>query len=131
MTHATGTFTIDLRPADGPTEPEGLGRFELDKEFHGQLVGASRGVMLSAGDPSTGSAGYVVVEIVTGRIGTLQGRFALQHHGTMVEGVATLSIAVVPGSGSGDFAGISGEFVLTVDDDGTHHYDLDYALASG
>lgn len=137
--HAIGTFTIDLRPAAGPQGqggaadpegPEGLGRFEFDKQFHGDLVAVSRGAMLSAGDPGAGSAGYVVIEIVEGRIGDREGRFALQHHGVMVAGEATLTVAVVPGSGTGDFAGITGDLELTVDDDGTHRYDLDYNVAS-
>ncbi|WP_295695321.1 DUF3224 domain-containing protein [Lapillicoccus sp.] len=129
--HATGTFTIDLRPADGPdgpNDPEGLGRFEFDKEFHGDLVATSRGAMLSAGDPSTGSAGYVVVEIVEGRIGDREGRFALQHSGVMDAGEPTLVIAVVPGSGTGGFAGIRGDFELTVDEDGSHRYELSYSV---
>lgn len=126
--HATGTFTIDLRPAEGPADPEGLGRFEFDKQFHGDLVAASRGAMLSAGDPGTGSAGYVVVEVVEGRIGDREGRFALQHLGVLDAGEQELTIAVVPGSGTGGFAGIKGDFVLVVDDDGTHHYDLGYTV---
>lgn len=131
--HATGTFTIDLRPVDGPDglgDPEGLGRFEFDKQFHGDLVAASRGAMLSAGEPATGSAGYVVVEIVEGRIGHREGRFALQHSGVMDAGELTLVIAVVPGSGTGDFAGITGDFELTIDEDGSHRYELSYTVGS-
>jgi len=126
--HATGTFTIDLRPAPGPADPEGLGRFDFDKQFHGDLVASSRGTMLSAGDPGTGSAGYVVVEIVEGRIGDREGRFALQHNGVMADGETTLAITVVPGSGTGGFVGIRGDFVLDLDDDGTHSYELDYTV---
>lgn len=128
--HATGTFTIDLRPAEGPAEPTGLGRFEFDKQFHGDLVATSRGAMLSAGDPSTGSAGYVVVEVVEGRVADRAGGFALQHNGVMDGGEATLDITVVPGSGTGGFTGIRGDFALTVDDDGTHRYDLTYTVPS-
>lgn len=126
--HATGTFTIDLRPAEGAPDPEGLGRFEFDKQFHGDLVATSRGAMLSAGDPSTGAAGYVVVEIVEGRIGEREGRFALQHSGVRDAGELRLVIAVVPGSGTGDFAGIGGDFELTVDEDGSHRYKLSYTV---
>jgi len=40
----------------------------------------------------------------------------------------TLSITVVPNSGTGALEGIEGEFVLTVGPDGVHHYDLAYRL---
>lgn len=126
MAQARGTFTVQLRPVEG--EPEGLGRFELDKVFVGELAGTSRGVMLSAGDPATGSAGYVVIEVVDAQIGGHTGRFALQHSGTMHGGAPDLTITVVPGSGSGDFAGMEGTFTLDVVD-GSHHYLLDYSLA--
>ena len=91
-------------------------------------MATSRGAMLSAGDPSTGAAGYVVVEIVEGRIGEREGRFALQHSGARDAGELRLVIAVVPGSGTGDFAGIGGDFELTVDEDGSHRYKLSYTV---
>lgn len=44
------------------------------------------------------------------------------------EGSQTLHYAIVPGSGYGEFNGITGTFRLTIEDDGTHRYELDYEI---
>jgi hypothetical protein len=46
----------------------------------------------------------------------------------MSGGHQTLHYEVVPGSGDGELAGISGVLHLTIDEDGTHHYELEYDL---
>ncbi|MET0382511.1 MAG: DUF3224 domain-containing protein, partial [Burkholderiaceae bacterium] len=104
-----------------------LGRFLLAKTFEGGIVGTGAGEMLSAGDPAAGSAGYVALEWVSGRIGARAGRFALQHSGTMDRGGQRLSITVVPGTGSGELAGLAGHLELSVAD-GVHGYTLHYRL---
>ena len=125
---ARGTFVIEFRPPQADADPPGMGRLEFDKTFTGDLVGTSRGAMLSAGDPSSGSAGYVVVEVVHGHVAGRSGTFALQHSGTMHDGEQHLAITVVPGSGTGELTGISGGLDLTVDGDGVHHYELSYRV---
>ena len=53
--------------APGLAELDGaVGRFELTKRFHGDFDGTGTGVMLSAGDPQAGTAGYVAIEAVKG-----------------------------------------------------------------
>lgn len=127
VSSAHGTFDVTLRP--GPAELDGtVDRFELSKTFHGDLTGTGTGVMLSAGDPQAGAAGYVAIEIVCGRLGGSDGGFALQQFGTMAGGAQTLHYEVVPGSGSGELTGITGTLRLEIADDGTHHYQLDYDL---
>src|SRR6266404_3014682 len=71
--HASGTFEVKMTPqsTDDKTEGATIGKFTIDKQFHGDLEGTSKGEMLSAGAPATGSAGYVAMEKVSG---TLQGR---------------------------------------------------------
>jgi hypothetical protein len=124
---ASGTFEVTL--AAGPAELEGaVGRFELTKRFHGDFDGTGTGVMLAAGDPQSGAAGYVAIEAVKGVLGDLEGGFALQQFGTMCGGHQTLHYEVVPGSGAGELTGISGTLNLTIDEDGTHHYELEYDL---
>jgi hypothetical protein len=103
-------------------------RFQLTKRFHGDLDGTGTGVMLSGGDPQAGQAGYVAIETVSGHLGSRHGEFALQQFGTMRAGQQALHYEVVPGSGSGELTGISGRLHLTIDQDGTHHYQLDYEL---
>jgi hypothetical protein len=124
---AKGTFDVDLSPA--PPEADGaIGRFDLKKTFHGDLDGVGEGVMLSAGDPRTGNAGYVAIETVTGRLDDREGSFAMQQFGTLKNGESTLHYEIVPGSGQGDLEGITGPLELTIEPDGTHRYALEYDL---
>ena len=128
-TTARGTFAVTLQP--GAAELDGaVARFELSKTFTGDLAGTGRGLMLSAGDPQTGEAGYVAVETVRGRLAGREGGFALQQFGTMHAGAQVLRYEVVPGSGDGGLAGITGTLHLEVDDDGSHRYALEYDLRS-
>lgn len=124
--HAIGTFTIAMTPAtlDGVGS---VGVMTLRKTWSGDLEGDGEGVFASAGDPGNGTAGYVALEQVNGRIGDRAGSFALQQFGQMVAGEAELTYAVVPGSGTGDLVGMAGTLALTVED-GVHHYDLAFTL---
>jgi hypothetical protein len=127
LQQARGTFDVDLQP--GATELGGaVGRFDLTKTYSGDLEGDGAGIMLSAGNAQEGSAGYVALETVTGILNGRAGGFALQQFGVMDGGDHSLTYVVVPGSGSGELVGITGALDLTIDDDGTHHYELDYEL---
>jgi hypothetical protein len=83
--------------------------------------------MLTALTPTKGSAGYVAIERVSGTLDGKRGSFVLQHSGTMHEGRQTLSISVVPESGTGALVGIEGVLKLEVVD-GNHNYELEYTL---
>jgi hypothetical protein len=124
---ARGVFEIDLRP--GPAELDGaVSRFDFSKIFRGDLEGSGIGVMLSGGNRQRGSAGYVAIETVSGRLDDRRGSFALQQFGTMDAGSQTLYYEVVPGSGQDELAGITGTFRLTIESDGTHRFELEYEL---
>lgn len=124
---ARGTFEVSLVPAG--TEIGGaVQRTDLAKTFSGQLTGSARGVMLSAGNPATGHAGYVAVEAFAGTVDGRPGSFVLQQLGTMCGESRSLHYVVVDGSGTEELAGITGTVSLVVDDEGTHHVELRYAL---
>lgn len=127
MTIAIGTFEIEMTPAASEID-ETVGRYNFTKTFHGNLQASGMGIMLSAGNPQAGEAGYVAIETVRGRLKGKDGGFALQQFGTMHGGTQALQYAVVPGSGHGSLEGITGVFNLTVEDDGTHRYELDYDI---
>jgi hypothetical protein len=124
--HALGTFTVDVRPLT-PPPAEGLGRFSIDKQIHGDLEATTKGEMFSGGDFKQGSAGYVAIEVVTGTLAGKKGSFALQHFATMDANGPKMQVAVVPGSGTGELKGIAGTFTITIAD-GKHSYDLEYSL---
>jgi len=123
--HARGTFTVTLAQEESGLSM--VGRFALEKTYAGDAVGTGAGVMLSAGDPATGEAGYVVLEVADLTIGERSGTFAMQQLGTMSGGGQSITYLVTPGSGTGGFAGISGRLELEIRD-GQHHYDLVHDL---
>jgi len=128
MTRASGTFEVKLTPLDhhATAEPT-LGRMALDKVLRGDLEATGTGEMLTAGTAVKDSAGYVAVERITGTLHGRTGSFALLHTGVMARGAGQLTITVVPDSGTGELAGISGTLGIAIRD-GKHFYDLDYTL---
>jgi hypothetical protein len=125
---ATGSFDVKLAPQPDPAlESAGLGRRGIDKQFRGDLEAHSLGAMLSAGTEVPGSAGYVALERVTGTLHGRRGSFALQHHGLMKRGEPSLSVVVVPDSGTGELAGLEGAMTIRIDD-GAHSYSFEYSL---
>jgi flagellar basal body rod protein FlgG len=126
-THASGTFEVKMTPL--PAE-EGavVGKFSLDKQFSGNLVGTSKGEMLAMATAVPGSAGYVAMEQVTGTLNGRSGAFALQHNGTMTRGAGELSVTVVPDSGTDQLEGLAGKLTIKIDD-GKHFYDFEYTLS--
>ena len=97
--HAHGTFTVKVQPI-APAPAEGLARFSIDKQIHGELEATTKGEMFSGGDPKQGVAGYVAIEVVTGTLQGKQGSFALAHLATMDASGARMQVIVVPGSGT-------------------------------
>jgi hypothetical protein len=127
---ATGEFDVNLRALDAYARgKEGikLGRMSIDKTFRGDLAGTSIGEMLSAMTTVKGSAGYVAIEQVSGSLAGKKGNFVLQHFGTMNKGQSSLVLEVVPDSGSGQLAGLSGTMTIKLDE-GRHSYEFDYEL---
>jgi uncharacterized protein DUF3224 len=127
MAHARGTFEVKLTPQADGDAGAGLGRLILDKQFHGDLEATSQGQMLSAGTAVQGSAGYVALERVSGTLQGRTGTFVLQHHGLMDRGTPSLTITVVPDSGTGELTGISGTMSIEIAE-GRHSYDFEHTL---
>jgi hypothetical protein len=124
--HAHGTFEVKVLPL-APSDIPGVARFSIDKTIHGDLEAITKGEMLTAGDPKAGAAGYVAIETVTGKLDNKSGSFVLQHFATMDSNGPSMLVKVVPGSGTGEFKGISGSFTIIIAD-GKHSYDLEYQL---
>ncbi|WP_273463235.1 DUF3224 domain-containing protein [Sandarakinorhabdus limnophila] len=122
---ASGQFSVTLTAL--PAAPGGVVQHRLEKRFSGELAGTSTGVMMSAGDPAKGIAGYVAMEMVEGTLAGRSGGFALQHNGTMDAGGQQLNVVIVPGSGTGALAGISGRMTIRIAGR-EHFYTLSYAL---
>ena len=86
--------------------------------------------MLAAGTAVKGSAGYVAIERVTGTLGGKSGGFVLMHTGIMNRGTPSLTVTVVPDSGTGDLTGLTGTMAIEITG-GKHFYVLEYDLPAG
>ena len=114
-------------PIEGQPEGSTLARMSIDKQISGDLVAETKGQMLSAMTATKGSAGYVAIERVEGTLHGRKGTFVLQHTGLMNRGTPSLSVIVVPDSGTGDLVGLSGTFDIIIAD-GKHSYEFKYSL---
>ena len=126
-TQASGTFEVKMVPQTGDKDAA-VGRFSLDKQFHGDLEATSKGEMLAVMTKVEGSAGYVAMEQVTGTLNGRKGTFALQHNGIMTRGTPQLSISVVPDSGTDQLVGLSGKMEIKIAE-GKHFYSFEYNIA--
>lgn len=131
MSIASGRFEIQSTPQP-PYESEAgitLARVSFDKQFQGDLTAASRVEMLSARTPVPNSAGYVAIERVKGTLHGKHGSFVLKHDGTMDRGRASLTITVVPDSGTEELTGLSGQMRIEIEG-GVHSYRFEYTLGA-
>jgi hypothetical protein len=127
--HASGTFEVKLTPLDPAfkADDNSIGRYSIDKQFHGALEATSKGEMLSGMGTVKGSGGYVAIERVTGTLDGRSGTFILQHNGTMQNGNYHMNVIVVPDSGTAQLTGLQGTMEIIIKD-GKHSYDFTYSL---
>ncbi|WP_166208916.1 DUF3224 domain-containing protein [Cognatiluteimonas telluris] len=129
MPQAKGEFEVNRsdEPACDMGGGASAGHYRFDKRFHGALDATSVVHMLAVGTDTPGSAAYVAIERLEGRLDGRAGAFFLQHNGIMERGAATLSLTIVPDSGREELAGISGRMAIEIADS-KHFYTLDYSL---
>ena len=124
MKKVKGTFEVKMTPRD-MGEDAAVGVMNLDKKYSGSLNAKGSGEMLAMQSGVEGSAGYTAMERVTGELDGKEGSFALMHFGIMNRGTPTLTIKIVPDSGTGNLNGISGEMNIIIEN-GEHLYELEY-----
>lgn len=129
MPFISGEFTVAMLPEtmSAVAADSGIGRMSLNKRYHGALQAEGKGEMLAYMDRALGSGVYVAVERVTGALAGRDGSFLLHHTGVMTRGAPGLTVAVVPDSGSGELAGLSGSLTIRIEG-GKHYYDFEYTL---
>ncbi len=109
--HATGTFKVKSWDEKPYLEIDGGGkltRASVTQAFAGDIAGdgAVEYLMCYRKD---GTASFVGLQRVVGRIGGRAGSFVLQLTGTFEGGEAKGTWFVVPGSGTGDLHGLRAE----------------------
>jgi hypothetical protein len=103
-----------------------FGRVTLRKTFSGPLTGTSVVAMTSVA-VGEAPAGYVAVELVTGTLDGRSGSFVLQHTGVVDGSAGSPGGVVLPGTGTGELAGLRGSMSIEHDDAGAV-LTLDYEL---
>ena len=108
---ANARFAInswDEKPySEGPDQPK-LTRATVIKTFNGDIEGEGRVEYLMM-YRTDGSATFVGLERIVGRIGARAGSFVLQRSGVFESGQAKESYSVVPGSATDDLRGLAGD----------------------
>jgi hypothetical protein len=131
---ATGTFDVaNFTPAPVPSPaietavPVGVAT--MDKQYEGEVVGRSATLFTVAFDHSTGRGTYVAMESFEGALHGQAGAFNFAHSATTSGDDRTSEFfTIVPGSGTGELAAITGTGGMAVDADGTHRIWFDYEL---
>lgn len=88
--------------------PEKLTRAVTSQQYTGDLAGESRGDSLMYYGPGDAPVRYVGLERFTATVDGRSGTFVVQSTGTYADGVAETTWFVVPGSGTGELAGLRG-----------------------
>lgn len=111
---------------EGPGLPK-LTRATVAKTFTGDLEGKGHVeyLMMYRAD---GSATFVGFERVTGRLGGRAGSFVLERRGVFEGGEAKETYSIVPGSGTGELAGLTGEGRSAVGHGMEHPFTLSYGI---
>ena len=104
-----------------------LTRASVTRTFTGDLEGEAQVeyLMMYRND---GSATFVGLERVVGRIGGKAGSFVLQRTGVFENGQAKEAYVVVPGSGTGDLRGLEGDGNSEVGHGLEHPFELHYEV---
>jgi hypothetical protein len=129
--HAEASFVIDNWQQDALDDAPGapLARAQVSKTFAGDLAATSTASILLAGAPDDEDArAYVGVERITGSLDDRSGSFVLVHSAVAAGDASHVGWTILPRSGTGELAGISGSAQLSIDDAGNHAIRLDYDL---
>jgi len=122
----TGTFEVHVQPMSN--DEADAGRMLINKNYSGDVVGTGIGQMLSKRTSIENSAVYVAIEEFTGTVDGRNGSFSLYHVGVMNRGDNSLSVNIIPDSGTEDLVGISGSLEITASE-GAHSYIFKYEIA--
>ena len=131
MKTANARFAIkswDEKPySEGQDRPR-LTRASVTKTYTGEIEGEGQVEYLMM-HRSDGSATFVGLEQVVGRMGGKTGTFVLERTGIFESGQAKESYSVIPGSATGDLQGLRGDGSSAVGHGTEHPFTLSYELA--
>jgi hypothetical protein len=127
---ANARFSIDKwdeKPySEGKDLPK-MTRASVDKTFTGDIEGEGHVEYLMM-YRSDGTAAFVGLERITGRMAGKAGSFVLQRTGVFEDGQARESYSVIIGSGTGELRGLRGEGTSSIGHAADYPFALTYEL---
>ena len=129
--NASARFAIkswDEKPYDEGQNLPKLTRASVTKTYTGDIAAEAHVEYLMM-YRSDGSASFVGLERVSGRIAGRTGSFVLQRTGVFEGGLAKESYHVIPGSATGELHGLMGDGTSAVGHGMEHPFTLSYELA--
>ncbi|MRH88916.1 DUF3224 family protein [Nocardia sp. SYP-A9097] len=133
---ATGTFSVkSFVPTEVVPDPAvatgvPVGVMLMEKQFEGEVAGRAATVFTAAFDQATETGTYLAMESFEGSLNGRAGAFNFAHSATTTgTDRSEQFFIIVPGSGTGELAGITGAGSIDIDADGTHHISFDYETA--
>lgn len=106
-----------------------VGVASMEKRYEGEVSGRSATLFTAAFDQAAGVGTHVAMESFEGSLNGRDGAFDFVHSATTSGSDRTAEFfTVVPSSGTGEPAGISGAGGMAVDADGTHRIWFEYRL---
>ena len=127
---ANARFAItswDEKPYSEGSDLPKLTRATVKKTFTGDIEGEGQVDYLMM-YRSNGTATFIGLERVTGKVGGRAGTFVLQRTGVFEDGQAKESYSVVPGSATGELRGLEGEGSSSVGHGMEHPFTMSYAF---
>jgi Protein of unknown function (DUF3224) len=127
-TPATGRIDVrayEPKTYDEPANGPALVRIHVTESFSGDIEGEGVAEFLQTARGET-EASFVGVERVTGSVGGKSGTFVFQDQGTVRGTTVSGTWFVVPGSGTGELAGLRGEGGFTAELGEAADITLDY-----
>lgn len=101
----------------------------MEKHYDGAIAGRSATLFTAAFSQETGTGTYLAMESFEGSVDGRAGAFNFAHSATTRGSEqAGEYFIIVPASGTGELAGISGSGGLVIDAHGTHRVWLEYDL---
>lgn len=132
---AEATFSVSdftptsVVPVPAVTTATPAGVSTMKKTYAGAIAGFSATLFTAAFDPKKGIGTYLALECLEGTVDGKRGTLNFFHSAT-TGGTDRVNefFGIVPGSGTGELATITGAGGMAIDADGTHRVWFDYAL---
>ncbi len=126
--NVSAPFTNDRYEEEAYAEADGveLSRVHIARTFSGDLDGESTAELMIA--KSEGGGGYIGHDRISGVLAGRTGTFVFQHTGIMGPEGVTNTGTIVPGTGTGELEGITGDGSMLADEEGNHTFTLAYEL---